>query len=108
MLFARVDAGLSWDGCIGVNPYFETALLGTLPKRLLREQAARFQPLNIFVRNAAALDGFAIDLLNWFIASDKAVTQPLKFGGGDTTVIVDALPICFYCFLNIESKRDSF
>jgi hypothetical protein len=28
----------------GVNPYFETALLGTLPKRLLREQVLLVWP----------------------------------------------------------------
>ena len=72
------------------------------------ERVARLQLLDVVVRNAADLDGFVVDLLNWFMASDKAVTQPLKFGGGDTTIIVDALPICFYCFLDIESKRDSF
>jgi hypothetical protein len=72
------------------------------------EQGARLQLLDIVVRNAADLDGFAVGLQDWFIASDKAVTQPLKFGAGDTTIIVDALPICLYCFLDIESKRESF
>ncbi len=37
-------------------------MLGTPPKRLLREQVARLQLLDIAVRNAADLDGFAIDL----------------------------------------------
>ena len=72
------------------------------------EQGLRLQLLEVVARNAADLDGFAVDLLDWFIASDKAVTQPLKFNSGDTTTAVDGLPICFHCFLDIERKRNSF
>ena len=49
-------------------------------------RGSRLQLLYIVARNAADLDGFAVDLLDWFIASDKAVTQPLKFDGGDTSI----------------------
>jgi hypothetical protein len=57
---------------------------------------------------AAELDRFALDLLNWFIASDKAVMWPFKFSGGDAAVVEDALPVCFYCFLDVESKCDRY
>src|ERR1700733_190965 len=72
------------------------------------EQESRLQLLETGARNAADLDDFPVDLLDWFIARDKAVTQPLKFNGGDTAIAVDALPICFDCSLDIEGKRNCF
>ena len=92
------------------TPDLETSahrLVGKL-HAYLASRGERLQLLDVVVRNDADLDGFGVDLLDWFIASDKAVTQPLKFSGGDTTIVVDALPICFYSFLDIESKRNSF
>src|ERR1700730_13645614 len=33
---------------------------------------------------------------------------PFKFSGGDAAVVEDALPVCFYCFLDVESKRGRY
>src|ERR1700722_1265674 len=90
------------------TPILRQFLGATLPKHLPSEQGLRLQLLEVGARNGADLDGFGVDLLDCFIACDKAVTQPLKFNSGDTTIAVDALPICFYCFLDIERKRNSF
>ena len=53
------------------------------------------------------LGSFFLDLLDWFIASDKAVTYSFKVGGGDAALVEDGLPVCFHRFLDFERERDS-